>query len=87
MSILLISRNAIAVIAMTTLCEGIQTRCYVVRDHQVVLDGYPDTALRHDADELLHIPNGPYRMPTPEEQERFVQEIRAKGMIQEGHDA
>lgn len=61
---------------------------YVIQCHAVVLHGYPAEVLRRDADELLgwgpRLPGPIYRLPTPGEQEHFMQTQRAKGMIQEG---
>ncbi|GHO99545.1 hypothetical protein KSF_095930 [Reticulibacter mediterranei] len=87
MPILLISQRQHDIVAVTTAFSEMPTRFYVVENHQVILDGFSDDVLRHDADELLGIPGGPYRMPTPAEQEQFARAQQAKGMIQEGHDA
>lgn len=76
MSILLICQN-------TSGKAAVEERRYVIRDHMVILEGYGDTVLRRDAEELLSIPNGFYRMPTPNELDRYHQAERAKGMIQE----
>ena len=56
-------------------------RRYVVRDHQLVLRGYPDAVLREDVAQLLLSPF--FRMPTPDEQAHFVQTEQQKGMVQE----
>jgi hypothetical protein len=84
--ILLISQKQHDIVAVTTAFSGLPTRFYAVENHHVILDGLPDDVLRHDADELLAIPSGPYRMPTPAEQEQFACAQQAKGMIQEGRD-
>jgi hypothetical protein len=57
---------------------------YVIQAHLVVLDGSPDEVLRRDAEELLGLPGGLYRLPTPGEQEAWMTTQRNKGMIQEG---
>jgi len=84
MSILLICRNASAIItrdAETIEGKRVQRRHYPVREHMAILQGYPDEVLRHDADALLA--QEAYRLPTPDEQERCAQMQRARTMIQE----
>jgi len=82
MSILLICRNASAIITLEAEHGvSVSRRHYPVRDHIAVLDGYPDAVLKHDADALLA--QEAYRLPTPDEQERFTQAQRARSMIQE----
>lgn len=86
MSILLICRNASGTISLSAECINevyMHERHYPIMNHHVILDGYPDAVLRHDADTLLSMPSGLYRMPTPGEQDRFMQTQRSKGMIQE----
>jgi hypothetical protein len=85
MSILLICRHESAIVTLDAqIIEGVQVnrRHYSVRDHHMTLDGYPDAVLHHDAEQLLA--QEIYRLPTPEEQERFTQAERTKGMVQEG---
>jgi hypothetical protein len=76
MSILLISTQATGQIRMS---DG--ERQYVILDHSVILEGYPDDVLQRDADELLR--NGLLHLPTPGEQAAFMAAQQAKTMIQE----
>lgn len=76
MSILLISTHTIGQIRMS---DG--ERRYVILDHYVILEGYPDDVLQRDADELLR--NGLLHLPTPGEQEAWMAAQQAKTMAQE----
>lgn len=58
-------------------------RLYQIVDSTVVLSGYPDAILHQDADDLLKMPNGLYRMPTPAEQSEMVQASQAAVSVQE----
>lgn len=55
------------------LIEGIRApeRRYDIKDGKIVLSGFDEVILHHDADELLVNPM--YRMPTPAEQEQMAQ--------------
>lgn len=56
-------------------------RRYTIENYRVVLDGYPDEVLHHDAEELLKNPF--YRMPTPREQTAMVEAERVASSVQE----
>lgn len=82
--ILLFCENVSAIVTLEAETIGgvrVERRHYVVRNHMADICGYADAVLHHDAEKLLssHL----YRQPTPEEQDRFMQARRAKGMIQE----
>lgn len=84
MQILLFCENASAIITLESeRIEGVavQRRHYPVRDHIAVLEGYADAVLHHDAENLLA--RRLYRELTPEEQDRYYQAQRTKGMVQE----
>lgn len=61
--------------------EEVPDRWYTVENHRVVLSGWPDVVLHHDATELLRNPI--FRMPTPAEQEAMFQEAQQASMAQE----
>jgi hypothetical protein len=65
--------------------EGVQAaeRRYQAVNGEMVLDGYPDVILHHDADYLLSIPGGIYRMPTPEEQDAKAEAARKAATVEE----
>lgn len=67
------------------LIEGIHApaRSYAVVDGEMLLDGYPDAVLCHDADYLLSIPGGLYRGMTPEEQNAKAQAKRKAATVEE----
>jgi hypothetical protein len=90
MSILLICLHESGQISLNAARIGgieVPKRDYVIKDHMVILDGYPDGVLHHDADALLAVEGEVYRMMTPGEQEQLMRRQQARGMIQEGHDA
>ena len=63
------------------LIEGMRApaRRYEIVNNQIILDGYDDIVLHHDADALLAMPDGLYRMQTPAEQnEKASSKRRAK---------
>lgn len=66
--------------------EGIQApeRRYNIVNGRVVLSGYEDSVLHHDADELLKNPL--YRMPTPAEQNEMAGQPFKVGELQESAD-
>src|SRR5579885_23258 len=65
------------------LIEGIPApeRHYNIQDGKIVLSGFSDVVLHHDAEELLN--QSLFRMPTPQEQEQMVQQAQQSGTIQE----
>ena len=65
------------------LIEGLPApeRHYDIIDGQIVLSGYADTILHHDADELLKQPI--FRMPTPAEQDEMAGRPFKVGELQE----
>jgi hypothetical protein len=65
--------------------ERVGRRHYIVRNHMADICGYPENVLHHDVEKLLS--SSLYRLATAEEQDRYMQTERAKGTIQEGHDA
>lgn len=58
-------------------------RQYHIINHKLTLSGHPDKVLKSDAQELLNMPNGLYRMPTPAEQEQWRREEQEANQIQE----
>jgi hypothetical protein len=89
MSILLVCHRNIHVNFGPEIINGKAAPIRSYRVHEgdfVVLEGYADEVLRHDAEVLLSGSRGHYRMPTPEEQDHFMQMQRARGMIQEGQE-
>lgn len=60
----------------------VAVRTYVVRDHVMILTGHPSEILHSDTKRLLV--SGVCRLPTPDEQERWVRQQYIRGMIQEG---
>jgi hypothetical protein len=52
-------------------------RHYRIDSNLITLDGYPDTVLRHDMLELLSMPDGLYRMLTPQEQSAQAAQAQA----------
>ncbi len=58
-------------------------RRYNIVDHKVVLEGHHDDVLKADAQELLAMPDGLYRMPTAAEQEQWQKETEKAKQIQE----
>lgn len=52
-------------------------RRYAIVDNLVTLSGYPDAVLRHDMLELLSMPEGLYRMLTPQEQNVLAAQAQA----------
>lgn len=65
---------------------AVPQRRYSISNHLVVLTG-PDVVVHHDADELLGMPDGLYRVLTPGEQEAMVATQTKQGMIQEQEPA
>lgn len=61
----------------------IPERHYDIVNGFVTLVGYNDTVLHHDCEELLAMPNGLYRMPTPAEQEALTQQAQQASTAQE----
>lgn len=57
-------------------------RHYRIADHLLVLSG-TDALVHHDADELLAMPDGLYRMLTPTEQDALVQVQQTASSVQE----
>ena len=60
----------------------VSERCYVIQDHQVVLED-EQSIVTHDIGVLLATPDGGYRMPTPGEQEQDEAAQRRARIIQE----
>ena len=58
-------------------------RRYAIHDHHVTLDGHSDIILHHDAEKLLAMPGGLYRMPTPAEQTSLVEAKHEASTVQE----
>lgn len=86
MEIMLMCKNSSGSVAFSAgLVEGLPapTRKYLIVDGKITLSGYSDAILHHDADELLNMPSGLYRMPTPAEQEQMFQEAQQASMAQE----
>lgn len=86
MDILLMCRHAHGSAAFPAkVIEGhhAPARRYAIEEYQVVLSGHAPAILHHDADELLAVPGGLYRMPTAKEQERWQRAQRAKTKIEE----
>ena len=86
MEIKLICRDVSGSVAFSAgLIDGLPApeRRYEIAEHQVVLAGYDDYVLHHDADELLAMPNGMYRMPTPAEQDAQAQAQQQASVVQE----
>lgn len=67
--------------------EGIPApeRRYDIVNGRVVLAGFPDVVLHHDADILLA--SSIYRMPTPAEQKKMAQEAQQASQAQESAPA
>lgn len=65
------------------LIEGIWApeRRYDIQDGKIVLSGFDEVILHHDADELLK--QSLFRMPTPAEQEATTQQAQQSGQILE----
>lgn len=65
--------------------EGIDAprRSYNVVNGKLTLAGQHELVLHHDAQELLALPDGLYRLPTPAEQEAWATEQAKAGQIQE----
>ncbi len=63
--------------------EAVQApeRRYEIVNGMVILDGYPDVVLHHDADELLRNPL--YRMLTPGEQDALAAKEQADSSVAE----
>lgn len=77
------SSGAISFPALTLAGYQVPARHYQIVDSTVILEGYSDAVLHHDADELLAVPGGLYRMPTPAEQDAYMQVQQAASMVQE----
>ena len=58
-------------------------RSYAVVDGEMTLDGHPNAVLCHDADYLLSIPGGLYRVMAPEEQNAKAQAKRKAATVEE----
>lgn len=58
-------------------------RAYDIVDHTVQLVGYPGPVLHHDADYMLSIPGGVYRLPTPAEQNAQADAQRKAATVEE----
>ena len=69
--------------------EGIQvpSRRYAITDNEIRLDGFDEIILQHDAQELLNMPDGLYRMPTPAEQDVATEVKRASVTVSESAPA
>ena len=65
--------------------EGVHApaRRYEIANNQVILDGYDDIVLHHDADALLAMPDGLYRMQTPAEQNEKASSRRKAKTVEE----
>ncbi|HET8911890.1 MAG TPA: hypothetical protein VFN23_10525 [Ktedonobacteraceae bacterium] len=90
MEILLMCKNSSGSVAFSAgLVEGISapTRKYLIEGGAITLSGYSDAILHHDCEELLHMPSGLYRMPTPAEQEAMLQKTQQASQLQENVSA
>lgn len=67
------------------LIEGIHApaRRYEIADHQLVLKGHADIVLHHDAQALLSMPHGLYRLLTAEEQNAVAEAKRKASTVEE----
>lgn len=86
MQIILICRNSHGSVAFPKeLVEGHHApeRRYEIVDHHVTLEGHPDIILHHDADELLAMPDGLYRMPTHKELDAKAKAKREAATVEE----
>lgn len=65
--------------------EGIAApaRRYEIASNQIVLEGYDDIVLHHDADALLAMPGDLYRMQTPAEQNAASKASRKAKTVEE----
>ncbi len=86
MEILVLCQNLSGSVAFSAgLIEGVPVpaRIYPIADGKLTLSGYADSILQHDLEELLQMPNGLYRLPTPAEQEQFARAREAARQLQE----
>jgi|SRR5581483_2597740 len=61
----------------------VHERRYEIADYEVILDGYDEAVLKHDAQQLLMMPNGLYAMPTPKEQNVKAEAQRQAATVEE----
>ena len=89
MRIIVLCRDAIGQVAFPAeTIDGILTheRRYAITNHVVVLDshaGLSEAVIHHDVAVLLGMPNGFYRLPTPDEQNAMVEEERRAAIVEE----
>jgi len=86
MKIVLMCRHAHGSVAFaeeTIAGHHVPARRYEIVDHIVTLEGHLPLILHHDAEELLSMPGGFYRMPTPAEQDSQAKSVREAASIQE----
>lgn len=71
------------------LIEGVcaPERYYKTSNGTVLLDGYPDAVLKHDAQALLAMPGELYRMLTPKEQNALAKARQDASMVEEAAPA
>lgn len=89
MEIRLMCRDVSGSVAFSAgLIEGLPApaRRYEIADHAVVLAGYDDFVLHHDAAELLSM-GDLYRLPTPAEQDAVAAAQQAASTVQENTPA
>lgn len=86
MQILLKCRNvsgSIALSAGTVAGLLVPERRYQITNHLVILEGFSEVVLHHDADQLLAQDDGLFRMLTPAEQDAITDQQRATASVQE----